>query len=175
MSDTQESTQLLVQAASDALTDEMVERLAGTGGNALEVLDRLNDEDTMDAVMSAIDHLTELHRSGALDTLSDVVTLLHGVRSALTDSMVERLVIWAEAMITNVANEDLAAFAGETVDAMHEAAVETASETHTGGLMSTLGMLSKPETQQALKFLMTFAGKMQKNATDSQGTVMTNG
>jgi len=163
MTDTQEGAMRLVQAASEAMTDGMVERLTTTGGNALEVLDRLNDEDTKDAVVNVIDRLTELNRSGALDTLFDLVILMHGARSALTDSMVERLVIWAETMISNVANEDLAQFAGETVDAMHEAAVETAQSKSSGGLMSTVAMLSKPETQQAMKFLMNFACKMQSN------------
>ncbi|HEY9079238.1 hypothetical protein [Magnetovibrio sp.] len=174
MSETQENTLRLVQAATEAMTDGMVERMATTGGNALEVLDRLNNDDTKDAIMNTIDRLTELQRSGALDTLFDLVILLHGARSAMTDSMVERLVIWAETMINNVANEHLAEFAGETVDAMHDAAVETAQQKSSGGLMSTIGMLSKPETQQAIKFLMTFACKMQKNVTDSQGT-QTNG
>lgn len=169
MTDTQEGTLRLVQAAQEAMTDGMVERLTTTGGNALEVLDRLNDEDTKDAVINMIERLTELNRSGALDTLFDTVILLHGMRAALTDSMVERLVIWAETMINNVANEDLAQFAGETVDAMHEAAVETAETRSSGGLMSTISMMSKPETQQAMRFLMTFACKMQKNATGSQG------
>ena len=175
MNDNQDAAQTLINAAQDALTDGMVERFAETGGNALEVLDRLNDEDTRDAVLNIMDRLTELQRSGALDTLFDLIVLLHGARSALTDSMVERMVIWMESMISNVANEDLAEFAGETVDAMHDAAIETAAEQSSGGLMSTLGMLSKPETQQALKFLMTFAAKMQKNATDSQGNTSTNG
>lgn len=168
--ETQESTLRLVEAASDALTDGMVERFATTGGNALEVLDCLNDDDTRDAVLNIIDRVTELQRSGAIDTLFDAVILMHGMRSALTDSMVERLVIWAETMISNVANEQLAEFAGETVDAMHEAAVETSQHKSAGGLMSTISMLSKPETQQAMKFLMTFASKMQSNATASQGT-----
>ena len=175
MNDNQDAAQTLINAAQDALTDGMVERMAETGGNALEVLDRLNDEDTRDAVLNIMDRLTELQRSGALDTLFDLVVLAHGARSAMTDSMVERLMVWMESMISNVANEDLAEFAGETVDAMHDAAIETAAENSSGGLMSTLGMLSKPETQQALKFLMTFAAKMQKNATDSQGNTSTNG
>ena len=168
MTDTKEDTMRLVQAASEAMTDGMVERMATTGGNALEVLDRLNDEDTKDAVINVIDRLTELNRAGALDTLFDVVVLMHGARSALTDSMVERLVIWAETMVSNVANEHLAEFAGETVDAMHDAAIETAQSQSSGGLMSTIAMLSKPETQQAMKFLMNFAGKMQSNATGNQ-------
>ena len=169
MSETQDDTLRLVKAATDAMTDGMVDRMATTGGNALEVLDRLNDDDTKDAIMNTIDHLTDLNRSGALDTLFEVVTLMHGARSAMTDSMVERLVIWAETMINNVANEHLAEFAGETVDAMHEAAVETAQQKSGGGLISTVAMLSKPETQQAIKFLMNFACKMQKNVSDSQG------
>ena len=147
------------------MTDGMVERFATTGGNALEVLDRLNDEDTRDAVINVIERLTELNRSGALDTLFDLVVLMHGARSAMTDSMVERLVVWAETMISNVANEHLAEFAGETVDAMHEAAVETAQTQSSGGMFATMAMLSKPETQQAMKFLMNFAVKMQSNAT----------
>ncbi|MCW8916819.1 MAG: hypothetical protein OQK24_13335 [Magnetovibrio sp.] len=175
MSDNQENATQLIQAANDALTDGMVERLATTGGNALEVLDLLNDDDTRDAVITILERLTEIHRSGALDTFFELLTLAHGARSALTDSMVERLVVWMETMISNVANEHLAEFAGDTVDAMHDAAVETAQDKATGGLMSTLSMLSKPETQQALKFLMTFAAKMQKNATDSQGNTITNG
>lgn len=173
MSDSQDNALRLVQAAQDALTDGMVERMATTGGNALEVLDRLNDDDTRDAVLNIMDRMTELHRAGALDTLFDAIVLLHGMRSALTDSMVERLVIWMETMISNVANEHLAEFAGETVDAMHEAAVETSATKASGGIMSTISMLSKPETQQALKFLMTFASKMQANATASQGTTTT--
>ncbi len=175
MSDNQENALRLVEAAQDALTDGMVERFATTGGNALEVLDHLNDDDTRDAVITILERLTEMHRSGALETVFELLTFVHGARSALTDSMVERLVIWMETMVSNVANEHLAEFAGDTVDAMHDAAVETAQAESTGGLMSTLSILSKPETQQALKFLMTFAAKMQKNATDSQGNTVTNG
>jgi uncharacterized protein YjgD (DUF1641 family) len=165
MSDTTEGALRLVQAASEAMTDGMVERLTTTTGNALEILDRLNDEDTKDAVISIIERLAELNRSGALDTVFDLVVMIHGARSALTDSMVERLVVWAETMISNVANEHLAEFAGETVDAMHEAAVETAKHRSAGGLMSTMIMLGKPETQQAMKFMMNFACKMQQNVT----------
>jgi len=166
MSESQDSALRLVQAAGEALTDGMVERMAVTGGNALEVLDRLNDDDTRDAVMSVIDRLTELHRSGALETLFDLVSLLHAGRSALTDSMVERLMVWAETMISNVANEHLAELAGQACGAMHEAAEETAQVQPKGGLMSTISMLGKPETQQAMRFLLAFAGKMQKNVAD---------
>ncbi|MBF0247794.1 MAG: DUF1641 domain-containing protein [Alphaproteobacteria bacterium] len=169
MSNTQtENVLRLVEAASEAMTDGMVERLASTGGNALEILDRLNDPDTKEAILDTLERFKELHRTGAVDTLFELLILMHGARAALTDTLVERLVIWAESMINNIANEHLAEFAGETVDAMHEAAVETAGMKAGGGLMSTLAMLSKPETQQAIKFLMTFACKMQKNVSDAK-------
>ena len=83
---TQADVVRLVQAASEAMTDNMVERLSITSANALEVVDRLNDEDTRDAVMSVIDKMTDLHRSGALETLFDTVSTLHGARSALTET-----------------------------------------------------------------------------------------
>ncbi len=167
MTTSNNATSRIVQAATDALSDGMVERLATTSGNALEVLDRLNDEDTKDAVLHALERLSEVHRSGALDTLFDLLGLVHGARSAMTDTMVERLVVWVETMITNVANEGLAEFAGETVDAMQEAALEAGRAKPGGGIISTIAMLKKPETQQAIQFLMAFAGKMQDNAVSS--------
>jgi len=168
MSETQENTLRLVKAASEAMTDGMVERMAVTGSNALEVLDRLNEEDTRDAVMNVIDRLTELHRAGALDTLFDLLVLLHAGRSALTDNMVERLVVWAETMVTNVANEHLAEFAGEACGAIHEAAEETAEARPGGGIMSAISLLGKPETQQSLRFLLSIADKMQRHVTDPE-------
>ena len=75
----------LVLAAREALTDSMVERLAATGANALELIDRLNDEATSAALHSLIDRLTEMHKVGALDTLCDTVMMLHAARNALTD------------------------------------------------------------------------------------------
>ncbi|MDH5188352.1 MAG: hypothetical protein OEW37_05280 [Rhodospirillaceae bacterium] len=163
--DTQQNTLRLVEAATEAMTDGMVERLSITGANALEVVDRLNDDDTKDAVMNIIDRVTELQRSGALNTLFDLVILLHGVRSALTDSMVERLVMWAEHMVTNVANEDVANLAGHVVGAIQDAAQHTEDEHVNGGMFATLSMLSKPETQKSLNFLLGVAANIQQCAT----------
>jgi uncharacterized protein YjgD (DUF1641 family) len=155
----------LAHAAQDSLTDSMVERLSVTGANALEVVDRLNDEDTHDAVMSLIDKLTDMHRSGSLDTLFETVTVLHGARSALTDSMVERLFMFAEHMMTNLANEELAEMAHNARRSMEEAGDEIAARgAPSGGLLSTLAMLNKPESQQALQFLLAFTCKMKARA-----------
>ncbi len=151
----------LAQAAQESLTDTMVERLSITGANALEVVDRLNDEDTFDAVMSVIDKLTDIHRSGALDTLFEAATMMHVARSAVTDNMIERMFIFVEHMMSNLANEEIAEMAHNARRAMEEAGDEIAERgTPNGGLLATISMLNKPETQQALQFLLAFACKM---------------
>jgi len=155
----------MAQAAQEALTDTMVERLSITGANALEVLDRLNEEDTRDAVMFLIDKVTELHRIGALGTLFEAVTMLHGARSALTDNMVERLFIFVEHMINNLANEEVAAMTHNARLAMEEAVDQIRSRPEpSGGLVSTLKMLSRPESGRALQFLLAFACKLQSHS-----------
>jgi uncharacterized protein YjgD (DUF1641 family) len=155
----------VAQAAQEALTDTMIERLSITGSNALEVVDRLNDEETRDAVMFLIDMVTDLHRIGALQTLFEAVTTLHGARSALTDNMIERLFIFVEHMINNLANEEVAVMAHNARMAMDEAVDEIRSRpAPTGGLMSTIRMLSRPEANRALQFLLAFACKMQAHS-----------
>jgi uncharacterized protein YjgD (DUF1641 family) len=171
MSDTMISNQPLGEmerltlAAREALTDSMVERLAITGANALELVDRLNDERTSTAIHSLIDRLTELHKVGAMDTLFDMVMLLHAARNAATDNIVERGFTFLEQMINTVGNEDMGTLAENARVALEEAAEETAKSPARGGLMSTLSLLGQPETQRSLAFLINFAGKLQKRSS----------
>jgi len=152
----------LTLAAREALTDNMIERLAMLGGNALELLDRLNDPNTSAAVHTMIDRLTELHKVGALDTVCDLALTLHAVRNALTDNMVERLFMFAESMINTVGNEAMGELAENTRLALEEAAQESAKgPMPKGGVMQTLSLLSKPETQRSLAFLLAFSSKLQ--------------
>jgi uncharacterized protein YjgD (DUF1641 family) len=152
----------LAQAAREALTDSMVERLAVMGANALELVDRLNDPRTGEAVHAAIDRLTELHKVGALDTLFDTVMLLHAARNASTDSIVERLFTFVEGMINTVGNEAMGALADNARQALDEAAEETARAAPKGGILATLSLLARPEAQQSLMFLLRFGEKLQR-------------
>lgn len=151
----------IATAATDAMTDGMVERLTTTAGNGLEVLDRLNDEETMDAVMALVDGLTELHRSGALDTMLQLVSVIHAGRSALTDSMVERLFAFVEHMASTVATEEIATLAHEARGAMEDAHDETGSM-KPGGMMSMIKMLTAPESQKTLAFLLSFGNNLRQ-------------
>ena len=152
----------LTLAAREALTDNMVERLAVMGASALELVDRLNDENTGAAVHALLDRLTEMHKVGALDTVCDTVMMIHAARSALTDNMVERLFMFMESMINTVGNEAMGELAENTRLAFEEAAAETAQAKPSGGIMGMLAMLSKPETQKSLAFLLAFSGKLQR-------------
>lgn len=155
----------LTLAAREALTDSMVERLAATGANALELIDRLNDEGTSAALHALIDRLTELHKAGAIDTLCETVLTLHALRNALTDNMVERLFTFFEQMINTVGNEAMGELAQNTRLAFEAAAEETAQTKPGGGLFAILAMLSKPEAQRSLAFLLAFGEKLQRSVT----------
>jgi uncharacterized protein YjgD (DUF1641 family) len=152
----------LTLAAREALTDPMVERLATTAGNALELADRLNDEGTRAALHNALDRLTELHKVGALDTLFDVVMFMHAIRNAATDNIVERLFGFFEQMINTIGSEEMGSLAQNAREALDEAAEATAKAAPRGGLFATLAALSQPETQRSLAFLTAFANNLQQ-------------
>ena len=144
----------VLAAARDALTDPMVERLASTGGAALEVVNRLSDSETSEAIHAIIDKITEFHRIGALDTLFQTVMLLHAARSASTDAIVERLATFAEQGMTLLDNPDITQCVGDLVSALESASEAVGDNPQKGGLMATLSLLGRPESQQSLYFLL---------------------
>ena len=162
----EDETARLIMAARDALTDSMVERLSVTAGNALEVADRLNDETTRDAIHTALDRLTDLHRLGALDTLFDLAGIIHASKSASTDVIVERLFAFVEQMMNTFGSDNLSRLADGAAGAMEDAVHETKDAAPRGGLISTIGLISKPETQKSLVFLLKFAENLQKRCCD---------
>ncbi|MCT8973819.1 hypothetical protein [Microbaculum marinisediminis] len=157
----------LTLAIREALTDSMVERLAITGGSAFELVDRLNDEQTSEAVHGLLDRLTELHKVGALDTLFELVLLMHAARNASTDNIVERMFMFFEQMINTVGNEAMGTLAENTREALEEAAEEAARKPAKGGMLATVSMLSKPEAQKSLAFLLAFSEKLQQRAANA--------
>ena len=158
----EEEVQRLFTAVSDALSDQMVERLSNTVGNALEVIDRLNDEDTRDAVLCVIDQLTALHRAGALVPLFEMLHMVNAVRNALTDPMVERLTAFLERTVNVLSTEAISDLAQDACVALDGARAETESVQPSSGLLGTLRVLSQPETQRALQFLSAFANRLEK-------------
>ncbi len=152
--------EMVGRAAAEAMTDGMVERLAITSAHGLELLDRLNDDETRAAVHHALDALTTLHRTGQIDTLVQVVSLAHAAKAALTDSMVERLCQFIEVMVTNLATAEIAELARETEAAFHDAAHECAAKPPTT-LFGIIRDLSKPESLRMISLLLAFGRSLE--------------
>ena len=147
-------------AAANAFTDSMVERMASNLSNTLEVLDRLSNPDTREAVDALLDGITQLHRTGDLAALFELAHVMGAVRAAATDSMIERGATLVEHLVNNMANEEVADLAHQTQQAMREARQEGQGAASPGGFMATLALLGKPETQDALRFLVRVTGKL---------------
>ncbi len=77
----------LVQAAKDALTDDMVTRLAATAGDGMDLLDRVNRS----GVAKALPHLAEMANNGDLERLVQLARVYSSAQDALTDDMITRL------------------------------------------------------------------------------------
>ncbi len=77
----------VVSAARDALTDEMVTRLATTAGDAVELMDQVNRA----GLARAIPGLAQMVNNGDIERLSQVARLYSSAQDALTDEMVTRL------------------------------------------------------------------------------------
>jgi len=77
----------VVAAARDALTDEMVTRLASTAGDAVELMDQVNRA----GLSRAIPALAQMVNNGDIERLSQLARLYSSAQDALTDEMVTRL------------------------------------------------------------------------------------
>ncbi|HKJ72437.1 MAG TPA: hypothetical protein VKA55_11835 [Gammaproteobacteria bacterium] len=77
----------LVGAGEEALTDDMIGRLAGTASDTLDLLERVNRAD----LQRAVPILERMVDNGDLERLAELVRLYGSAREALTDEMVGRL------------------------------------------------------------------------------------
>ncbi len=77
----------VIAAARDALSDEMVGRLAASAGSTMELLDQVNRA----GLARAIPALTELINNGDLDRLAKLARVYGASEDALTDEMIGRL------------------------------------------------------------------------------------
>ena len=83
----QHEVQRVIAAARDAMTDEMVGRIAGTAAEALDMVDQAGRA----GLAKAIPKLAEMVNNGDLERLSQLARVYHASQDALTDEMVGRL------------------------------------------------------------------------------------
>jgi uncharacterized protein YjgD (DUF1641 family) len=155
----------LGKAVSDSMADSMLERLATTAANGMEVVDKLNEPDIKEAVMFLLDTVGTMHRTGALQTVVDLVYLVQALRSSANDAMIDRIFSFVEHMWNNLGTEELATLAHEAKGAMEDALDHCNIPGAGGGFLGTIKMLSKPETQDALRFMLAFSCGLRKRAS----------
>lgn len=162
--DTAADVARLMQGVREALSDSMVERLTITAGNAMEVVDKFNEPDVKEGLMTLLDAVGNMQRTGVLQTVIDAVYMLHAMRSAATDSMIDRAFAFIEHMANNLGTEDLATLAHEAKGAMEDAIDSCNIPGGGGGMWGTMRMMSQKETQESMRFLLSFACSLKKRA-----------
>ena len=167
--------QSLGVAAAAAMSDGMLERLVATGSSAFELVDRLNDSETKAAVNRLLDGLTVMNNTGSLDTIFEVVAMIHAARVAASDGMVERLTSFIESMVTNIATEEIAELARNTEFALYDAAKASNSPSAPTSLFGVLRNLFKPENVRMLNMMINFGANMQERSSNfhSHSTIPT--
>jgi uncharacterized protein YjgD (DUF1641 family) len=77
----------VLSAARDSLSDEMVARLAGTAGDAMDLIDRINRT----GLHKAIPALADLVNHGDLDRLAKLARVYSSAEDSISDEMIGRL------------------------------------------------------------------------------------
>jgi len=77
----------VVAAARDALSDEMISRLSGTAGDAVELMDQV----TRSGLGKAIPALAQMVHNGDLERLSQLARVYASAQDSLSDEMIGRL------------------------------------------------------------------------------------
>jgi uncharacterized protein YjgD (DUF1641 family) len=164
-----------VASASDALTDDMVARLAGTFGEALDVLDRVNRS----RLEQALPAITRLVENGDLDRIVHLARLLGAAEDALTEEMIARLAGVAsdalsllEQLTRNNALGQILTFllrpeVQNVLVSWGEALLAASNEYRKlpppqGGVRGAWRLLGDPDNQQAMQFFGLFGKQLQQ-------------
>ena len=103
----------LAESARDALSDDIVARLASTLGDAVDLLDRLNRS----GVAQALPTISAMVSNGDLDRLAHLARLVGSAQDAVTDDIVGRVA----SVATDVHNAPISCGSGALHAAMDAA------------------------------------------------------
>jgi uncharacterized protein YjgD (DUF1641 family) len=165
----------LIASAQDSLTDDIVTRLSANLGQSLELLDRIN-RSGIDRALPAIAQLVD---NGDLERLSGIARLIGAMEDSLSDDIVNRLsliVTGLAALVDKLARDDgflhlVEILSQEEVQSTLVDMICAASTARTeadslppakGGFGGIWKMVSEPETQEALRFLVLMIKQLNK-------------
>ena len=163
----------LLESASDALTDDIVARLATVAGDGLALVDQAT-QSNLDKALPAISRMVE---NGDLDRIVNLARVLGAASDAMSDDIVERLAETGSELLCIA--DRLARSEGllrlldllerehviNMLADMGEAAA-AAKATHApssgGGVTGMLKTMSDPDVQDALKFFAIVFRELKK-------------
>ncbi|MCL5051944.1 hypothetical protein [Acidithiobacillus acidisediminis] len=157
----------MLGAAGDAMSDEMVSRMAEIASGGLDLLDRVNRAE----LAKALPAISALVHNGDLERIVHIARMLGAAGDSMSDEMVTRLATLAadamclvdRAVRTGVMDRVLRVV--EEMDNQHiltdflhclAGATEEAAKAPPpkGGIGGLWDLMKKPETQQTIQFLM---------------------
>ncbi len=183
----------LASAARDSVSDDMIARLTEAAAQAIDLLDRVNRS----GVAEALPAIAEMVRTGDLQRMTHYARVLGAAEDAVTDDMLARIATLAgeATMVVDALHRsgvmklidllDQLNTSGqldrmaqrlpshlETMDSMFLCLAEASKEAKalpapSGGILPMLRMMSDPENQKALQFLMAVGRRMRASCTQA--------
>ena len=167
----------LVGSAQDAVTDDIVGRVAGVATDSIDLLDRVNRS----GIATALPAMTKLVQNGDLDRLIGMARVMGAAQDALSDDIVARLAEAASdglsllekanrsgvARLLDVLEQD--DIVDNLVNSLNQAADETrGADRSRGGLGGLWEIARDPDTQDTLRFFAAFGKHFQHGRAHSK-------
>ena len=161
----------LVGSAQDAVSDDIVGRVASVATDGIDLLDRVNRS----GIVSALPAITRLVQNGDLDRLIGLARVVGSAQDALSDDIVSRLATvvsdglsllekanrsGVDRLLETLERENLV---GDLFDCLNRAAQDTRVAGHArGGLGGLWEIARDPNAQDVMRFFVAF-GKHFRN------------
>lgn len=164
----------LVESAGDALTDDIVGRLAEVAGDGLALLDKANNSN-LDKALPAISRMVE---NGDLDRVVNLARVMGAAGDAMTDDIVARLAETASELMCIADRLSRSDGLMRLLDLLEREpiinllaefgeAAATAKASHApsskGGMLGLMSTMQDPDVQDALKFFGALFKELKKS------------
>ena len=124
----------------------------------------LGEEGASEGLTDLISKINELHKTGGMETLFELVSLIHAMKSAASDKLIERTLQAAGRTTDVLTDEKTLSLVEDVRDSIRSASISKKGRPL--GFFSSLKLLAKPETHQTIAFLIRFASELEKRTKE---------
>ena len=126
----------------------------------------LGEEGASEGLTDLISKINELHKTGGMETLFELVSLIHAMKSAASDKLIERTLKAAGRTTDVLTDEKTLSLVEDVRDSIRSASMSKKRKPL--GFLSSLKLLARPESRQTIGFLISFAGELEKRTKERQ-------